>query len=113
MAKVKMSKKSTKIDMAAMTDIAFLLLTFFIMTSTAKLPEPVEVTTPASTVQIKLPDVNLATITVANKSAYFGAIGQDVRILMLEKMSEKYGVEFTDQEKQRFSLIESFGVDIR
>jgi len=113
MAKVKMSKKSTRIDMAAMCDIAFLLLTFFIMTSTAKLPEPVEVTTPASTVQIKLPDVNLATITVANKSAYFGAIGQDVRKLMLEKMSEKYGIEFTEEEKQRFSLIESFGVDIR
>ncbi len=113
MAKVKMSKKSTRIDMAAMCDIAFLLLTFFIMTSTAKLPEPVEVTIPASTVQIKLPDVNLATITVANKSAYFGAIGQDVRKLMLEKMSEKYGIEFTDEEKQRFSLIESFGVDIR
>ncbi len=113
MAKVKMSKKSTRIDMAAMCDIAFLLLTFFIMTSTAKLPEPVEVTIPASTVQIKLPDVNLATITVANKSAYFGAVGQDVRKLMLEKMSEKYGIEFTDEEKQRFSLIESFGVDIR
>lgn len=113
MAKVKMSKKSTRIDMAAMCDIAFLLLTFFIMTSTARLPEPVEITTPASTVQIKLPDVNLATVTVAKGSTYFGAIGQDVRKLMLEKMGEKYGIQFTEEEKQRFSVIESFGVDIR
>ncbi len=113
MAKVKMSKKSTRIDMAAMCDIAFLLLTFFIMTSTARLPEPVEVTTPASTVQIKLPDVNLATITVAQERAYFGAVGQDVRKLMLEKMGEKYGMTFSEDEKQRFSLIESFGVDVR
>ncbi|HUH50553.1 MAG TPA: biopolymer transporter ExbD [Flavobacterium sp.] len=113
MAKVKMTKKSTRIDMAAMTDIAFLLLTFFIMTSTARLPEPVEVNTPASTVQIKLPDTNLATITVAGQRAYFGTVGQDTRALMLEKMGERYGLTFTEDETKRFSLIESFGVDVR
>src|SRR5690606_26495639 len=32
---------------------------------------------------------------------------------MLEKMADRYGVEFTEEEKKRFSLIESFGVDIR
>ena len=113
MAKVKMTKKSTRIDMAAMTDIAFLLLTFFIMTSTARLPEPVEVNTPASTVQIKLPDTNLATITVAGQRAYFGTVGQDTRALMLEEMGKKYGLTFTEDEIKRFSLIESFGVDVR
>jgi len=112
MAKIKMSKKSTRIDMAAMCDVSFLLLTFFVMTSTARLPEPVEVTTPASTVQIKLPDTGIATVTVANQKAYFGAVGQDTRALMLEKMGEKYGLTFSDEEKQRFSLIETFGVDI-
>jgi len=112
MAKIKMSKKSTRIDMAAMCDVSFLLLTFFVMTSTARLPEPVEVTTPASTVQVKLPDTGIATVTVANKRAYFGAVGQDTRALMLEKMGTKYGLTFTDEEKQRFSLIETFGVDI-
>jgi len=108
-----MKKKSTRIDMAAMTDIAFLLLTFFIMTSTARLPEPIEITTPASTVQIKLPDVNLATITVGKEKVFFGTVGQPTRMLMLEKMAERYGIEFTEDEKKRFSLIESFGVDIR
>ncbi|MDO4727677.1 MAG: biopolymer transporter ExbD [Bacteroidota bacterium] len=112
MAKVKMSKKSTRIDMAAMCDVAFLLLTFFIMTSTARLPEPVEVSTPASTVQIKLPDVNIATVTVADGRTYFGAVGQDTRRIMLERMGERYGLAFTEEEKNRFSLIESFGVDI-
>lgn len=112
MAKVKMSKKSTRIDMAAMCDIAFLLLTFFIMTSTARLPEPVEVSTPASTVQIKLPDVNIATITVAKGRTYFGAVGQDIRKIMLDRMGERYGLTFTEEERNRFSLIESFGVDI-
>lgn len=112
MAKIKTAKRSLKIDMAAMCDVSFLLLTFFVMTSTARLPEPVEVNAPASTVQIKLPDTGIATVTVANKRAYFGAVGQDTRALMLERMGEKYGLTFSEDEKQRFSLIESFGVDI-
>ena len=46
MAKIKMSKKATSIDMTAMCDVAFLLLTFFILTATAKQPEPLPVQTP-------------------------------------------------------------------
>ncbi len=53
--------------MTAMCDVAFLLLTFFILTATAKVPEPLPVDTPASTVQTKLPDTDLATITIGNK----------------------------------------------
>jgi biopolymer transport protein ExbD len=46
--------------MTAMCDVA-LLLTFFVMTSTAKIPEALPVDTPASTVQTKLPETDLAT----------------------------------------------------
>ena len=85
MAKVKMSKKSTSIDMTAMCDVAFLLLTFFILTATAKQPEPLEVQTPSSTVQTKLPDTDLATITIGKDKdgkdkVFFGVIGKEVRI---------------------------------
>ena len=58
MAKLKMSKKSTAIDMTAMCDVAFLLLTFFILTATARVPEPLTVDTPNSTVKDKLPENN-------------------------------------------------------
>ncbi len=112
MAKVKMSKKATIIDMTAMCDVAFLLLTFFILTATARQPEPLPVDTPSSTVQTKLPESDLATITIGDGKVFFGVSGQNVRIRTLEMMSEKYGITFTDQEKQRFSLMESFGVPI-
>lgn len=112
MAKVKMSKQATIIDMTAMCDVAFLLLTFFILTATARQPEPLPVDTPSSTVQTKLPESDLATITIGDGKVFFGVSGQNVRIRTLEMMSEKYGVTFTDQEKQRFSLMESFGVPI-
>ena len=51
---VKVQKKASAVDMTAMCDVAFLLLTFFILTATARQPEPLAVDTPTSTVQTKL-----------------------------------------------------------
>lgn len=113
MAKLKMSKKSTKVDMTAMCDMAFLLLSFFIMTATAKVPEALPVETPASTVQTKLPDENLGTLSIAKGKVFYGVTGREVRVETLKRMGEKYGVTFTDVEQKKFSLIDGFGVDIR
>lgn len=112
MAKVKMSKKSTKIDMTAMCDVAFLLLSFFVMTSTAKIPEPLPVDTPASTRETKLPDTDLVTLTVGGGKVFFGMVGQDIRKDALGRISEKYKVTFTEDEAKRFSLIDGFGVPV-
>ncbi|ADY53505.1 outer membrane transport energization protein ExbD [Pseudopedobacter saltans DSM 12145] len=112
MPKVKIKRKSTLIDMTAMCDVASLLLTFFILTATARQPEPLPVDIPSSTVTIKLPDTDISTLTVGQGKVFFGVVGQDVRINMLQRIGEKYGIEFTEQEKLRFSLIESFGVPV-
>jgi biopolymer transport protein ExbD len=116
MAKIKMSKKAASIDMTAMCDVAFLLLTFFILTATAKQPEPLPVQTPASTVQTKLPEMGLVTLTVGKnsvgESVFFGMKDRDVRAKTLELMGEKYGVKFTPNEIEQFSLIEEFGVPV-
>jgi biopolymer transport protein ExbD len=109
---VKTQKKATSIDMTAMCDVAFLLLTFFILTATAKVPEAMPVDMPASTVQSKLPESNLATLTIGKGKVFFDLKGKEVRIQTLEKMAEKYGVEFTDEDKKEFSLMEGIGVDI-
>ncbi len=44
--KVRAKKQSTKIDMTPMVDLAFLLLTFFILTTTFNKPKAMEVTMP-------------------------------------------------------------------
>jgi len=113
MAKIKMAKKSTKVDMTAMCDMAFLLLSFFIMTATAKVPEALPVDTPASTNQTKLPEENLGTLSIAQGKVFYGVTGREERIKALEKMGDKYGVTFTSDEQKKFSLIDGFGVDIR
>ena len=112
MANVKMSKKAASIDMTAMCDVAFLLLTFFILTATAKLPEPLPVDTPASTVQTKLPETDLATITIGKGKVFYDLKGREVRKRALELMGQKYGVKFTPEEMEKFAIMEGIGVPI-
>ena len=108
----KSSKKAASIDMTAMCDVAFLLLTFFILTATAKIPEALPVDTPQSTVQTKLPETDLATLTIGKGKVFFDLKGREVRVKTLELMGQKYGVEFTDDEKSKFALMEGIGVPI-
>jgi len=112
MPRVKVPRKSTAIDMTAMCDVASLLLTFFILTATARQPEALTVDTPSSTVKIKLPESNIATITVGQGKVFFGVQGQPIRERVLQKMSERYKVPFSAEDIKRFSLIDNFGVPI-
>lgn len=109
MAKVKISKKSARIDMTAMCDVAFLLLTFFIMSSTAKQPEPKAVDIPASTVIEKLPEEGVAVITVGGEQVFF-TLPVQIREATLRKMSAKYRVPFTAEEYKKFTGMDGFGM---
>lgn len=109
---IKMKKKAGSTDMTAMCDVAFLLLSFFVMTATAKIPEALPVDTPASVTQTKLPDTDLATITIGKGKVFFDLKGREVRIKALELMGQKYGVTFTEEETKTFSLMEGVGVPI-
>lgn len=113
MDKAKMVKKAVSIDMTAMCDVAFLLLTFFILTARAKQQEPLIVDTPASTVQTKIPETDLATITIGGGSIFFDLKGKEVRKKTLSLMAERYGMKFTDDEMNRFAVMEGFGVPIQ
>lgn len=110
---IKMKKKSTSTDMTAMCDVAFLLLTFFILTATAKVPEVMPVDTPASTVQTKLPEKDLATLTVGDGKVFFDVKGKDVRVRTLELMAQKYDLKFSEEDQTKFAIMESFGVPVQ
>lgn len=117
MAKIKTRKNAASIDMTAMCDVAFLLLTFFILTATAKQPEALPVVTPASTVQTKLPETGLITLTVgkdADKNKVFmGIKDRDIRAKTLELMADKYGATFSPEESAQFALVEEFGAPMQ
>jgi biopolymer transport protein ExbD len=113
MSKVKIPRKSVSLDMTAMCDMAFLLLTFFILTAKFKPDDPVVVDTPASISDVKLPESNIMTISIDRQDkVYFGIDGQFDREKMLEFVAGKYKVGFTPEEIKQFSLLSSFGVPV-
>src|SRR5882757_8583924 len=68
MPKVKIPRKSTNIDMTAMCDVAFLLLSFFILATKTKPPEAVHVNNPSSvSTKIAKEDAILITLTQEGK----------------------------------------------
>jgi biopolymer transport protein ExbD len=113
MPKVKTKRSSTFIDMTAMTDVAFLLLTFFILTSNFIAKEPVTVNTPSSISEIKIPEINVMQVLIApDGRIFFGVDGQQNRLELLNKVAEMYKIDFTEKEKKTFSVINSFGVPV-
>lgn len=110
MPKVKIPRKSTWVDMTAMCDVAFLLLTFFMLTSNFTKKEPVLVATPASISEIKIPERNVMTMLV-NKDGkiYFGIDGQEQRKELLKKVGEVYKVNFSPEELRTYSLLDLSG----
>jgi biopolymer transport protein ExbD len=64
MARRKKKRISIKIDMTPMVDVAFLLLTFFMLTTQFKAPEDVQIILPSSHSAIKLPERDVMIISV-------------------------------------------------
>ncbi len=113
MPKVKVPRKSTLVDMTAMCDVSFLLLTFFMLTSNFTVKEPVIVSTPSSISEIKIPEINIMQIIVDKDGKLFiGLDGQEKRKEWLEKVGEKNGIKFSNDELKKFSIINSFGVPV-
>lgn len=113
MAKVKVPRKSVKMDMTAMCDVGFLLLTFFILTTSFKPDEPLTVDTPTSTSKFQLPDRDIILIQVSPEGkVYFGIDGQPNRLEILDRISQKYGVQFSEKQKHEFSLLSTVGMPI-
>ncbi len=114
MPKVKIKRKSTSVDMTAMCDVSFLLLTFFMLTTQFKQDTSVVVDTPSSISDIKLPDTDIMNITVTRDGeVYFGIDNKNFsRQLLIERISQKYGIEFTAEEQKAFELTSSFGLPI-
>ncbi len=113
MPKVKVKRKSTFIDMTAMSDVTVLLLTFFMLTSTFIKKEPVQVVTPGSVSDIKIPETNILTVLVDPDGKVFMSLDkQEDKMKVLKEVGNDYQITFTDQELYQFGLKPSFGAPI-
>src|SRR6267143_3577309 len=71
MPKIKKARVSVKVDMTPMVDVAFLLLTFFMLTTSFRPPEEVQIVLPASHSAFKLPESKVMLITISKDDRIF------------------------------------------
>jgi len=111
MPKIKVPKKSPSLDMTPMVDLAFLLVTFFMLTTKFRPSEPVTVDQPSSVSEIPLPDKGVIMLTVDAKGrVFFNIEGQQLRVEILDKLATRFNLTFDEQEKKQFSLLTSIGM---
>ena len=112
MARVKPKRHNVRVDMTAMTDVSFLLLTFFILTAQFAKPDVETITAPSSISEKLLPDSSLMTVlSTTDGRFYFTPVENgSERIKLLEAMGKKYGFTFTNEEKTSFAKLKSVGV---
>jgi len=114
MPKVKMPRKSTLVDMTAMCDVAFLLLTFFMLATKFKPDEPVTVVTPSSINTKLLPDSDVIMLTVdKNGRVFFSMDGQPKRQQLIEDLNTQYKLGLTPAEINNFTIGASVGTEIK
>jgi biopolymer transport protein ExbD len=113
MPKIKVARKNISLDMTAMCDMAFLLLTFFILTSKFKPQEPVAVDIPSSVSEKIVPADSIMILSINKEGQiFFGMDNQNHRLALIEKMSTRLSLALTDEEKGKFSNIETFGIPL-
>src|SRR4051794_40148495 len=113
MARLRAKKAVISLDMTAMCDMAFLLLSFFMLATKFKPEEAVHVNMPSSVSETKLAESNIITVSVEKDGrVFFGLDGESDRRVLLDKISDKYKIAFTDKEKYEFSLLPSFGTSV-
>ena len=99
--------------MTPMVDLAFLLVTFFMLTASFRMAEPVAVDPPSSIGEVALPD-NHIMVTIDEKGrAFFGISNSTAKMAAIREMAEKYKVPFTEKQFVKFTGLSSFGVDIK
>jgi biopolymer transport protein ExbD len=113
MPKVKPHRTSPSLDMTPMVDLAFLLVTFFMLTTKFAPEETVVVDTPSSISDLKLPESNVITLTVDNKKrVFFGVDDPKTKVQILQKVGAKYGVNFTAAQAKEFGNLPNFGLPV-
>lgn len=110
MPKVKIPRKSTNIDMTAMCDVAFLLLTFFILATKQKPPEVLAVTPPASVSSTAAPDKSIL-ITMTAEGKVFLTLGDETKKnAIIDDFNKTKGLQLSGGELAKLKKSEFIGL---
>jgi biopolymer transport protein ExbD len=90
----RMKRVGIRMDMTPMVDIAFLLLTFFMLTTVFSAPQTMEIAMPPKDVKVEVAESNLLTLRVLEDGSIFWNLGveppqkvefKDLHTLLVER----------------------------
>jgi biopolymer transport protein ExbD len=103
MGKIQIKKKDIWIDMTPMSDVMTLLLCFFMLTSTFLTPEPIQVNTPSSVSEVKVPENDVLNILVSPEgNIYVGSENKNTMQDMMDEVTGKFGVSLNAVQLKHF-----------
>jgi biopolymer transport protein ExbD len=112
MGRAKIPRKSTNIDMTAMCDVAFLLLSFFILATKQKPPEAVNVAPPSSVSSKAAPEKSIL-ITLNKDGKVYLMLGEDTKKMdVLEDINTARGLGLSAGELKKLSKMSVIGMPL-
>ncbi len=113
MPKLKMPKSSPSLDMTPMVDLAFLLVTFFMLTAQFRPEEAVAVDTPSSLSESPIPMTNMMTIVVDTSGRVFWDMtDKGMRFAVLEELGKRVNYVPSERDKVKFANVGPVGIPI-
>ena len=111
MPSVKIPKKSTDNDMTPFVDVAFLILSFFMLATKFKPEEVVEVQTPSSVSADAVPEKDVFTVAVDKDGRAFVSMDNpEFRQMLIENLNKTRELGLTPAEMKNFINAPSVGV---
>ncbi|HMP92114.1 MAG TPA: biopolymer transporter ExbD [Phnomibacter sp.] len=113
MGRPKIARKSTWVDMTAFCDVAFLLLSFFIMATKTKPAEAIQVTMPSSVSSKAVEDKDQVLVTIAPDGKVFLSLSEeDRRVAIVEDVARLKGLALPPEIAKKAAKMEFFGAPI-
>jgi len=113
MARPKIPRKSTSVDMTAMCDVAFLLLSFFILTTKFKASEAIEVATPSSVSSKIAPEKDVTLVSVTKDGKVFVSLdNEEVKGEVANQLNSTAGAALSPSDMAAFKKASFYGTPI-
>ncbi len=110
MGRAKIKRASTRVDMTAMCDVAFLLLTFFILTGQFKPSEAVEVNPPSSVSNKHAPQKDAFTVSIDKDNRVFVNLTDDIKGDIWDELVSEKNMQTTAEDRKNFLTTDFVGV---
>jgi len=113
MGRAKIKRGSTNVDMTAMCDVAFLLLSFFILTTKFKPSEAIDVTPPSSVASKIAPEKDAFLVSISKEGKVFITLS-DVAMKedVINELSTTRQLNYSAQDVEKFKKSPFIGVPL-